>query len=100
MPKITQGNAKEHLFSAVRKFAEVTGEQVGLIMTCKGNLTIIGQDSFKEYVNQHRREIQRAFLADSYAKLNPPLPTPSQSIDKENESSLLNSNIDPSTFSI
>ena len=91
MPRITQGNAKEHLFSAVKKFIEVTGKQVGIVVTWKGNLTVIGKESFKEFVNDHRGDVQRSLVLQLVH------PTSPNSIAEEN-SNLLEFMSDPSTL--
>ena len=74
MPRITKGNAKEHLFAAVQSFIQLTGEQVGIVLTWKGNLTVIGKEPFKEYVNEHRRDIQKSLLTTNQITIPSPLP--------------------------
>ena len=58
MPRITKSVAKDHLFNAVRNYAKLTGQEVGVIITNKeGNTTAIGKQSFQDYVREYRREI-------------------------------------------
>ena len=61
MPKITQGNAKEHLF-AIQKFSELT-EQVGAVFAWKVILNTIGKQPYKEFVNSHRVDIKTSLIA-------------------------------------
>ena len=98
MPRVTEGNAKEDLFSAVRRYTELTGEQIGMVFTSKGNITVIGKEPFKEFVNRHRREVQ-ASLTASYSSINttPNEPTP-PFLQDTNDTELLdlfNSTVDP-----
>ena len=44
MPVVSEGNAKVHLFTVVEKFTEITGEQLGMAFTSKGNITVIGKE--------------------------------------------------------
>ena len=60
---MTECNAKEHLFAAAQKFTELTGEQLGMVFTSKENIIVIGKESFKEFVNRHRREVQASLTA-------------------------------------
>ena len=63
MPRITKSSAKDHLFNAVKKYAELTGQKVGVIITNnEGNITAIGRQSFQVYVQERRREIVRAMI--------------------------------------
>ena len=63
MPRITKSIAKDHLFNAVKKYPELTGSVVGVIITNKeGNTTTIGKQIFQDYVQEHRREIVRAMI--------------------------------------
>ena len=53
MPRITKSVAKDHLFNAVKKYAELTGQEVGIIITNnEGNITAIGRQSFQDYVQE------------------------------------------------
>ena len=47
MPRITQSNVMQHLFVAAKTYARLTGEQVGIILSNKGNITVIGRVSRK-----------------------------------------------------
>ena len=102
MPRITQGNAKESLLATVTKFTEVTGEQVGLVFTWKGKIVVIGKEPFKELINEHRRDVQKSlFTFSSSTGSNHPHPTPTPpEVDNSEMIALLNSNIDPWSFSV
>ena len=77
MPKITQGNAREHLFATIQKLTELTGEQVGAVFTWKGKLNTIGKHPFKEFVNSHPVDIQTSLIS-SY---NPTYVRPTESTE-------------------
>ena len=73
MPRITKSSAKDHLFNAVKKYAELTGQEVGVIITNEGNITAIGKQSFQDYVQERRREIVRAMIRTSSSSGRDPL---------------------------
>ena len=78
MPRITKSVAKDRLFNAVKKYAELTGQEVRVIITNnEGNITAIGRQSFQDYVQERRREIVRAIIrASSSSGRDPLIETP------------------------
>ena len=57
MPRITKGNARQHLSDAILRFNKVTGESVGVVYSWKGNLSVLGNESFKNFVSEDRETI-------------------------------------------
>ena len=62
MPKMTQGNAKDYLYATVKRYVQITKDQAGIILTNNGDISVIGSEPFKEFVNDHRKEIHRVML--------------------------------------
>ena len=74
MPRITKSVAKDHRLNAVKKHAELTTQEVGVIITNnEGNFTAIGRQSFQDYVQERRREIVRTMIRASSSSVTDPL---------------------------
>ena len=71
MPRITQSNVRQHLFDAAKTYARLTGEQVGIILSNKGNISVIGKEALKDFVNAHRGDIVRTLMRSTSTQLDP-----------------------------
>ena len=59
MPRMTKSNARVMLDLTMKNFTNVTGESVGVVFSWKGQLSVLGTDSYKVYVTANKRSIWR-----------------------------------------
>ncbi|KAI6648094.1 hypothetical protein LOD99_11903 [Oopsacas minuta] len=60
MPRITKGNAREHLAKAIATFTKVTGESVGFVYSWRGQLSVLGSDTYRQHVAETKEQIWRS----------------------------------------
>ena len=68
MPPLTKGNARERLTQTLKLFTEATGESFGVIFTWQGELSIIGSESFKNFIAEHSNEIWKSIGCQTKAQ--------------------------------
>ncbi|KAI6662046.1 hypothetical protein LOD99_9633 [Oopsacas minuta] len=60
MPRITKGNAREHLAKAIATFTKVTEESVGVVYSWRGQLSVLGSDTYRQHVAEMKEQIWRS----------------------------------------
>ena len=56
---MTKSNARQLLASTLKQFHKEAGESVGVAFTWKGNLSVLGTESFRAHILQHKQDIWR-----------------------------------------
>ena len=80
MPRITKGNAREHLSEAITRFQKVTGESIGVVYSWKGALSVIGNNYFREHISDTKETVWRSLTFERST-----LDDSSNILDKEDE---------------
>ena len=61
MPRIFTKNARETLMKTCDGFHKVTGEVVGIVMTWKSTLTVLGPEKFRDLISAQKDTIWDSF---------------------------------------
>ena len=57
MARVYKWNARERLIKTCDKFYKLTGEVVGIVMTWKGALTVLGPEHFRSFISPQKDAI-------------------------------------------
>ena len=66
MPAMTKANAREMLQRTLSRFKHITGEQVAVVFTWNGSLSILGNSSFTKFADTNKEEIWQNLAAKSF----------------------------------
>ena len=57
MPRMSKLNAGQMLLATLKNFRKVTGEYVGVVFSWRGNLSVLGTESYKSHVIANKQTI-------------------------------------------